>query len=177
MGYRLNIECSCAGQNDVLIGLLQYQETQGGSQVFSWQHALDQPGVFGGAIFDTEWVGGVQVGRVIAAPSVPVVGNSPFFTVTPNAQFNFTVPASTIGGEGWYGHAMLLWFDRNYGGVNGAQFVIPDAGRRLMSTTTTAADGSFALPNLPRVGPGSKPPTVVFPGDDTYRAATWSPLR
>ncbi len=29
IGYRLNVECNCAGFNDVLVGLLQYQEDSG----------------------------------------------------------------------------------------------------------------------------------------------------
>jgi hypothetical protein len=71
---------------------------------------------------------------------------------------------------------MLLWFDQNMNGVPGAVFVVPDAGRRLMSTTTTAADGTFELRKLPRVGPGSAPVTVEFPGDDVYRGVSWVPL-
>jgi len=175
IGYRLNIECSCAGMNDILVGTLTYQETQGGTQSYNWANIAH--GNYGGVIYDSEWVGGVQVSRVIANPTVFVPQNSTFFPVTPGAQFNFTVPASTIGGEGWYGHAMVLFFDQNHNGVAGAVFVVPDSGRRLMSTATTAADGTFALPRLPRVGPGSAPVTVEFPGDGTYRAVTWSPLR
>jgi hypothetical protein len=175
IGYRLNVECGCTGENDILIGTEVYQETQGGSQSYSWANIAH--GVYSGSIYDSEWVGGVQVSRVITNPSVFVAGNSAFFSVTPNAQFNFTVPASTIGGDGWYGHAMVLFFDQNKNSVAGPLFVIPDPGRRLMSTATTAADGSFALPSLPRVGPEAAPVTVEFPGDDQHRAVTWSPLQ
>jgi hypothetical protein len=176
IGYRLNVECFCTGMNDVLIGLLQYQETQGGSASYSWSFPFTQQ-VYNGVIVDAEWVGGIQVSRVIATPTQALAANSAFFPVTPGAQFNFTVPASTIGGEGWYGHAMTLFFDQNMNGLPGAVFVVPDPGKRLMSTATTAADGTFQLPALPRVGPGSAPVTVEFAGDDNHRAVAWSPLR
>jgi hypothetical protein len=174
IGYRLNLECSCAGLNDVLVGNIQYQETHGGTKSASYSLPFYQQN-YGGVIVDAEWVGGVQVNRVIATPMQSFPPNSNFFPVTPGAQFTYTVPASTIGGNGWFGHAMLLWFDRNYGGVNGAVFVIPDPGRRLMSTATTAEDGTFQLKKLPRVGSGSTPVMAEYPGDDTYRAVMWTP--
>jgi hypothetical protein len=174
IGYRLNVECNCMGLNDVLVGVLNYQETQGGSNSFSFTFPFT-PQTYAGVIVDAEWVGGIQVNRVIAMPNQAFAPNSAFFPVTPGAQFTFTVRASTIGGEGWFGHAMVLWFDKSMNGIVSTDAVIPDPGRRLMSTTTTAADGSFALPKLPRVGPGSTPVTVEFPGDDTYRAVTWRP--
>lgn len=96
--------------------------------------------------------------------------------MTPGATYTFTVPASTIGGQGWYGNVFLLWFDKNNNGISRVTW-IPDPGKRLTSTTTTAADGTFQLPTLPRVGPATAPVTVEFPGDATHRSSGWSPAR
>jgi hypothetical protein len=175
VGYRLNVECFCSGSNDIFVGMLQYRETQGGSNSYSWSFPFTQH-VYNGVLVDSELVGGIQVSRVIATPKQFLGANSAFFPVSPGAQFTFTVPAATIGGDGWYGHAMTLWFDKNKNGLPGAIFVVPKPGRRLLSSATTGADGSFRLPKLPRVGPGAAPVTVDFAGDDIYRAATWSPL-
>jgi hypothetical protein len=175
LGIRLNAECGCSGINDVLVGNIQYQETQGGSlsQSFLYPPAPDR---VNGVIVDGEWVGGTKVARFITDATQAFYSNSWWFPVTPGAQYTLTVPASSIGGAGWYGNVFLLWADANQNGIVRVN-VIPDVGRRLMSSTTTAADGTFQLSKLPRVGPGSAPVTVEFGGDDTYRAVGWSPLR
>lgn len=175
MGIRLNTECNCQGMNDVLVGTLKYQEIQGGSSQFSIQyppvHALVQ-----GAIVDGEWVGGTKVTRVITTPTQTFHPTWGTFPVTPGAQFTFTIPTSTIGAYGWYGNIFLLWIDANGNSLTRLS-VIPDPGKRLMSTTTTAADGTFQLPKIPRVGPGSAPVTIEFSGDDAHRSVGWSPLQ
>jgi hypothetical protein len=175
IAIRLNAECLCQGVNDVLIGPIQYQETQGGSASFSFQYP-PVPSLFNGAIVDGERVAGTTVTRVITTPAQSFYPNSSLFPVTPGANFTFTVPASTIGGEGWYGHVLMLWFDQNINEVGNIE-IVPKAGKRLMSTATTAADGTFALSKLPRIGPGSAPVTVEFAGDNTHRAIVWSPLQ
>lgn len=43
IGIRLNAECSCNGFNDVLVGKVQYQETQGGSSSYSFQYSPIPP--------------------------------------------------------------------------------------------------------------------------------------
>ena len=70
-----------------------------------------------------------------------------------------------------------LWFDQHGNGVGSPVDVVPDPGHKLMSSATTRPDGSFVLPALPRVGPGSAPVTVEYVGDDTHRPVTWSPSR
>jgi len=175
LAVRLNAECGCAGLNDVLVGTLRYQETQGGSANASYQYSTE-PGNFNGTLIDGEWVGGTKVMRVITTATQQFYPNSPWFPVTPGAHYTFTVPASTIGGGGWYGNVFLLWADAT---MNPFLRIIvdPPPGKRLMSTATTAADGTFQLSRLPRVGPGSTPVTVEFAGDSTHRSVGWSPLR
>jgi hypothetical protein len=175
MGIRLNAECLCAGVNDVLVGTLNYQETQGGtnSQSFLWTTST---GVYNGVIYTGESVGGTEVTRLITTAAQQFYPNSYYFPVTPGAQYSFTVPAATVGGDGWYGNVFLLWVDANGNGIVRVN-VIPDPGKRLMSTATTAADGTFQLSNMPRVGPGSAPVTVEFAGDATHRSVAWTPLQ
>jgi hypothetical protein len=175
LAYRLNTECNCHGPNDVLIGVLQYQETQGGTAQASFSLPLT-PQNYKGVIVDSELVGGTRVSRVITTATQTFAPNSGFFPVTPGAQYTFTVPATTIGGEGWFGNVFLLWADAGKAGFTRVN-VIPDPGKRLMSTATTAIDGSFQLRALPKVAPGSVPVTVEFPGDDTHRSAGWSPIQ
>jgi hypothetical protein len=175
LGIRLNAECVCQGINDVLVGQLQYHETQGGSRDYSYLYP-PVPALLSGTIVDGEWVGGTKVTRIITTAAQNFYANSDIFPVTPGAQFTLTLPASTIGGAGWYGNLFLLWADANVNGLNRITF-IPDPGKRVMSTATTAADGTFQLPRLPRVGPGSVPVTVGFEGDATHRPVGWQPLK
>ena len=86
------------------------------------------------------------------------------------------IPAATVGGKGWFGNVLIIFADQNQNGIIRLT-VIPDAGQRTVGTAITAADGTFALPKLPRVGPGSVPVSVYFDGGGIYRAITWTPLQ
>ena len=175
LGIRLSAECNCQGFNDVLVGPLQYQETQGGSSSYNYM-IPPVPSTIAGIVVDGETVGGTKVTRLIATPTQSLYANSPWFPVTPGAQFTYTIPASTIGGSGWYGNIIIVWGDANNNGLSRISWT-PSSGRRLMSTATTAADGTFELPTLPRVGPAVPPVSVEFPGDATRRSAGWMPLQ
>ena len=173
IGVRVNAECNCAGVNDVLLETMKYQEIQGGS-LSGTASVSTSSQTINGVIFGAEWVGGTQVTRIIANATQSFVGNLAVFPVTPGATFQFSMPASTIGDQGWYGHALMLWLDRNNNGI-GSEEVVPDPGYRIMSTATTAADGTFSLPNLLRIGPGAAPVSVYYDGGGTYRQAIWTP--
>ena len=175
LGYRLNAECLCQGLNDVLVGLLRYQETQGGSSTYVFSLPLTRQ-VYGDVVTDSVLVGGTWVSRVIVQAWQTFLPNSDIFPVTAGAQFQYTVPAATIGGDGWFGQVILLWFDKDHNQLPSIQ-IVPGPGRMTTATVTTAADGRFDVPKLPRNGLGSTPVVVEFAGDSTYRAATWSPLR
>lgn len=179
IGYRLNAECDCQGPNDVLVGPLHFQETQGGSTDYTFlfpngDQTFNAPP--NNAFVTNETVGGIRVNRVIVTATQSFVVNSAWVPVTPGANFTYTIPAASMGDGPWYGHAVLFWFDANYNYL-AAETFIPDGGRVLVSSATTAADGSFVLSKLPRVGPGSQPVAVEFPGDQTHRPVDWSPAR
>lgn len=175
VGYRLNAECLCQGNNDVLVGPLTYQETSGGSNSYTYQLPnFDQN--YNGVVVTNETVGGSRVNRVITTAAQSFLPNSNFFPVTVGANFTYTVPAATMGHGDWYGHVFLMFFDRNYSALPNGYVVVPSGGKVLLSSATTAIDGSFTLPKMARVAPGSVPVTIEFAGDQTNRPVSWSPL-
>jgi hypothetical protein len=178
VGYRLNMECSCAGINDVLIGTIHYQETQGGSANYTYlmpdQDVTYNGPPYNGTMVTNETVGGTIVNRIITTPTQSFGVNSTMIPVDPGASFTYTFPAATMGSGPWYGHAFLSWFDHNMNGLPGSYTFVPPTGQTLVSTATTALDGSFTLTPLPRVGPGSAPVTAQYLGDATHRPVTWS---
>jgi hypothetical protein len=175
IGFRLNQECRCQGVNDVLLGTVAYQETHGGSAAMTYAYP-NSPYVYFGVITGGETVGGVVVTRIIAQANQPFGGNSPMFQVTPGATFQFTVPAATIAGEGWYGNVIIIWMDQNGNGISRV-IVTPGAGEATVATAVTAADGTFALPALPTVRPSSAPAQVYYDGAGIYRSVTWTPMK
>jgi hypothetical protein len=175
VGFRLNAECQCSGLDDVLAGSIHYQEIVGGSAEGDFTLAAN-PRTYGAVIVDGEVVGGTRVARVIAPVGVPFLPNTLLFPVTPGATYQFSMAAGTMGGTGWYGGVILIWFDQTQWGFLRVT-VTPDPSRRLVATVTTAADGTFVIPNMPRVGAGSAPVTVEYDGGGIYRSVAWSPLR
>jgi hypothetical protein len=176
IGYRLNAECNCHGRNDVLVGTLKYQETDGGSKT---ETAIfpNHNQSYNGVLVSNEMVGGAIVNRVVTTPPQAFVANFGWFLVSPGAKFTFSVPAATPAGDPWYGHIFLVFGDRNHQSLTGSVFLVPDSGRVLTSTTTTGADGQFTLKKLPRIGPGAVPVFVYFAGDAAHRSVSWSPNR
>jgi hypothetical protein len=174
IGVRVNSECGCSGVNDILFGGITYQETQGGSSIYTYTFSTT-PGRMNGAVFDGEVVGGTRVSRVISMPGQGLDLNSGTFPVTGNAQYQFSIPAATVGGLGWYGNVILIFIDSS--GNGNRVTVVPAPGKALMSTAMTAADGTFALFPLPRSVDGPQPVTVEFDGNGgTWRSSIWMPL-
>jgi hypothetical protein len=173
LGVRLNVECRCDGMNDVLLGPLNYQETQGGSGQYSWS-LLGFDFSNGHLITTTETVGGTPVTRIVAPTGTPFVGNSGTFAVTPGATYQFSAPAAATGGNGWFGNLIIIWLDANGNGIL-RSFLVPDPGRYPVSTGVTDVNGHFSLTKLPRAGGGSAPVSVEFGGDGVHRPAVWTP--
>jgi hypothetical protein len=140
---------------------------------FSWPTTFQQ---YGGTIVDGQNVGGTIVSEVYAPAGQTFTPNSNGFPVTANAQYNFTVPAATVGGLGWFGYAGIVWQDINGNEVN-RTMVTPPPGKALESTAVTQADGTFVLSKLPRSVDGPNPVTVEFDGGGTYRTTVWTPLQ
>jgi hypothetical protein len=174
-GVRVNTECGCDGLNDLLLGTISYQETQGGSLTGSYSLPTT-PSTLNGVIMDGEMVGGTRVSRIIATPTQSLTWNTGGFAVTGNAAYQFSVPAGTIGGLGWFGNIILIFWD-NAG--NGTRVTLtPAPARALMATAVTNPDGTFRLPRMPRAVDSPLPVTVEFDGAaGNYRSVQWAPLR
>jgi hypothetical protein len=171
---RFNTECGCDGTNHVLVGTLQYQEISGGtgSFGFSWPTYFQQ---YGGTIVDGQLVGGTMVTEVVALPGQAFAPNSNNFAVTPGAQFQFSIPAATVGGNGWFGYAAIIWIDAN-GNAISREEVTPPPGKALMATAVTQPDGTFTFNSMPRSVDGPAPVTVEFDGGGgAYRSTVWTP--
>jgi hypothetical protein len=177
-GYRLNMECMCAGTNDVLIGRIEFQETQGGTANYSYlmpkQDVTYDGAPYNGTKVTNETVGGTVVNRIITTPAQVFGINSAMIPVDSGASFSFTFPAGTMGRGPWFGHAFLYWYDKNQNALPGSYTFVPAAGQTLVSTATTGLDGSFVLKRLSRTSAGSAPVTVQYLGDATHRPVTWS---
>lgn len=175
IGVRINVECGCDGQNDILFGAIAYQETQGGALRTTLSYPT-RPQQLNGVIIGGETIGGATVTRLIAEPGQTFMTNSDTFPVTAGAEYQFTVPAATIGGVGWFGNVILIFIDSQGNGTRVT--VVPDPGKALTSTAVTAADGTFALPKIPRNVDGPNPVSVEFDGAaGAYRSSIWTPLR
>jgi hypothetical protein len=178
LGYRVNMECNCAGSNDVLIGPMQFQETQGGTANFSYlwppgNHSYDFP-PFNGSIISNETVGGQVVTHILTTPTQAFGITTGAYPVDAGASYTYTFPSATLGTGPWYGHGIYIFLDR-YGNAISTVTFPPPPGEVLTSTATTRWDGRFFLKTLPRVGQGAMPVTVQYPGDATHRPVTWSP--
>ena len=175
--FRVNTECGCNGLNDILIGASGYQETQGGTSQFSFSPANVPGYLVNKPIVSVEIFGGTQVARIITFPGQQALWNSPVFPVTVGAQYQFTVAAGSIGGIGWYGTVNLVWLNANHSEISRV-ITRPTPGRALVSTTVTAADGTFSLFPMLRSVDGPNPVTVEFDGGGgAYRSSVWSPLQ
>jgi hypothetical protein len=173
LGVRLNVECRCNGSNDVLLGMLHYQETASGSNQ-AWWNIPSPDGTNGQTVFSTVTVGGQSVRRITAPPGATYAGNSGSFAVTPGASFQFSAPAVSIGPVGWYGNLIVIWLDANGNGINRI-FLVPNSASYVVSTATSDIRGRFYLPKMPRVGQASQSVSVTYGGGAQNRAAIWTP--
>jgi hypothetical protein len=175
IGVRINTECgNCDGLNDLLLGSLQYQESLGGSARMSYSFPAT-PRTINGAIIGGEVVGGTTVARIIADSGRTLVINSNVFPVTANSRYQFTMPAATIGGRGWFGVIILIWIDKNGNGTR--MNFTPPAGKALTSSAVTNPDGTFNLPKIPRNADSTVPVSVEFDGGNgNFRSTVWTPV-
>jgi hypothetical protein len=175
IGVRMNSECSCQGNNDILLGAITYQETAGGSLSAQYSFPFNIPVYYGVTIYN-ELSGTTPVLRFIMTPDQSVLLNSPFFPVTPGAHFTLSAPTGTVGGNGWYGNIVVIWADANGNGV-GRGYIIPNNGVEVLDTEVTDANGKFTLARSPPAinFTGSSPVTVQYPGDATHFPSGWAP--
>ena len=175
IGIRVNTECGCDGNNNLVIGNIGYQETQGGSSAYTTNFSLAEQ-TSNGASLGATFVGGATVNQIVAHPGQSVLLNSDQFPVTANAQYAFNIPAATVAGVGWSGNVILIFIDAQGNGTRVT--VVPPPGKALEATAVTGPDGRFSFPFIPRSVDGPFPVTIEFDGmNGTYRSSVWTPLQ
>jgi hypothetical protein len=151
LGWRVNIECFCTGDNDLVVGDIVYREDEGGTAKATLRlaDAAAKPRD-----------DGVEIAALPAAAASGVEGplyrlrvghdrhfllNSPPFPVTPGAHYQLRVPLGAVDAAGLYGNATIIWLDRDAKGLFRTN--LADQGeRRVVATPTADSDGFFTVP-------------------------------
>jgi hypothetical protein len=165
LGLRVNAECFCAGDNDLVVGELVYREDANGSasQKLSVSALAGKPRSDGAKITPVP-IAGAAVVRLRVTPDRQFLLNSPAFPVTPGAHYVFTAPLGAIDADGLYGTATIIWLDHNGNGISRTNIL--DPGDRLPAgAATTDANGAFSLPASTQVR------ELSFAGTATMRPA------
>jgi len=165
LGLRVNAECFCAGDNDLVVGEPVYRADAGGSasQKLSVSALAGKPRSDGAKITPGP-IAGAAVVRLRVTPDRQFLLNSPAFPVTPGAHYVFTAPLGAIDADGLYGTATIIWLDHNGNGISRTNIL--DPGDRLPAgAATTDANGAFSLPASTQVR------ELSFAGTATMRPA------
>ena len=165
LGLRVNSECFCAGDNDLVVGELVYREDQGGSasQKLSVSALAGKPRSDGAKISPAA-AAGAAIARLKVAADQQFLLNSPAFPVTPGAHYIFSVPLGAIDVDGLYGTATIIWLDRDGHGISRTN-IVAQGDRFPAGTATTDASGAFRLPASTQIR------ELSFAGTTTLRPA------
>lgn len=142
LGVRVNTECFCAGDNDLLLGDMTYEESQGGT-VKQALRTADLAKAARQNLLDTAAApaGGI---RLHVRRDQNFLYNSDKFAVTPGAHFDFRVPLGSINGDGLSGAATIIWLNAEGKGLSRTN--IGDDGDRIPAgAATTDREGGFAV--------------------------------
>jgi hypothetical protein len=164
LGWRVNTECRCAGDNDLLLGDVTYSETEGGTASHNLRIAdlVGKPRA--DAIELTAASTGVAATRLHVGPSQHFMHNSPRFPVTPGAHYEFRAAIGARNIEGLHGNATLIWLDRDGKGLSRTN--LGDEGDRItVASTMTDADGSMFVTG------GGQSQELSFTGTPALRPA------
>jgi len=125
MGIRINCECLCDGQSDLLVGKFDYHESGSGSVT----QTLDYPAEIQRAKpasvkSEIVTIGGENVAHIVADTGHVLGFNSPAFTVTPGAEFRFAAKADMMLGEALYGRIILIWLNDQKQGFRAEPLIV-----------------------------------------------------
>ena len=166
LGWRINIECLCTGDNDLLVGDLTYREDTAASagQSLRLGELAVRPRQDGVEIAAARPSGEEPLYRVRVPRERHFLLNSPAFPVTPEAPFELRAPLGAVDPGGLYGNATVIWLGRDGKGLRRSN--LEDAGeRKRVGEVRTGADGSFTVPASPQVQ------ELSFAGDAALRPA------
>ncbi len=175
LGVRINTECFCAGNNDLLFGGLRYDES--GSD---GRHARDAflPELRHFARFGGEGVATIRLTpdrtddavHVTTTPAQTLSLTGRPFDVTPGRAFKLSVSVLNHLNSDVFGTATIIWLDGEGHGIKRDNIVIPPALSSVASATTDA-DGRFAFARP--AAPAGTPAELSIRVDDasTFRGA------
>lgn len=174
LGMRVNTECVCDGANDLFVGDLTYRETAGGNARQSYDMpaaaARLQAGAKGGAVIQSVAIGGQPAVHVVVRPHQKFGFNSPQFSVTPGAHFEYGAPLGAVGDTGLFGAVVIIWLDANQHGIARVDITLP-SDRTEVTTVTTGAGGQFVLPPQAVRAASGRSLRLEFDGDGRERGA------
>ena len=169
LGLRVNSECLCAGDNNLLFGTLSYQETAGGAD-HAAKFFMPPPHLAPGVRLRPEVIGGAPLLHLRVGPDAAFGFNSRIFPVTPGARFRFSVPLGTLNGRGLFGTATLIWLDAQQHGLFRTNITL-GADAHPVATARTDAGGGFTLQLPAGRGLAHQALRAFYPGSHTTRAA------
>lgn len=144
LGWRVNTECRCAGDNDLLLSDLSYAETDSGTA----RHALNVAELVGKPRTDAVELTAapaVAATRLRVRPNQQFMHNSAMFTVTPGARYELRAAIGALNSEGLYGTATIIWVDRDGKGLSRTN-IFDDGDRTAAGDMVTDADGGLTVP-------------------------------
>ena len=172
IGMRVNVECLCAGPNDLLVGDLRYTESAGGTVVQQYDlpaEAERHSGhLWNGIEMATEVIGGHPFAHLVVSPDHHFGFNSPMFNVTSGAHFDFQVPMAAVSGGGMFGAATIIWFDDPKHALNVTRIYLGRDGVPVGSAVT-GTDGHFSIAKTSKAQGGGV--EIEFGGDAPRRGS------
>jgi hypothetical protein len=174
VALRINQECLCAGDNDVLIGDFQYAEHGGGAASFVY-HIPAEAGKGRRPRTDGITVHPAQIdGHDVVRVTVPANGKfgltSQKFSVTPKAEFTFKVPMVSLTTHGIFGGAAIIWLSSSGDGLRRTNVNFePEVSQSM--TLKTDATGHFEARAPYQEAGRPAPLRLYYAGSNDVRAA------
>jgi hypothetical protein len=163
LGWRVNTECRCAGDNDLLLGELSFTETQSGTA----RHTLKLAELVGKPRADAVELtaaSGLAATRLRVHPNQNFMHNSARFPVTPGARYELRAGIGARNSDGLYGNATIIWLDRDGKGLSRTN-IFDNGDRTPAGEIVTDRDGGLTVPA------SRQPQELSFAGTAALRAA------
>lgn len=179
IGLRINEECNCSGNSDLLLYGFEYSEgsAQSNKVTLNFSHGLQNWGLYttGTTALETPPGAPGQGVHFTDTPTQVVQLNSSLFNVTPNASYTVKMTAQVAPKSVGSGYDSILFAPN--GSWSGSRDVSALQNVSIaLGDTQTASDGSFSLPFVSPAG-GSFVLQASFAGTNiAWPAQATSPL-
>jgi hypothetical protein len=144
LGWRINTECRCTGDNDLLLGELSYAETERGTA----RHTLNLAELVGKPRTDAVELtaaSGLAATRLRVHPNQNFMHNSGRFAVTPGARYELRAGIGARNSDGLYGNATIIWLDHDGKGLSRTN-IFDNGDRTPAGEIVTDRDGGLTVP-------------------------------